>query len=47
MITGKLNKILAPPATPGLKLDYKAVKLKMSKKQNVTSKKIIFKVLLK
>ena len=35
---GKLNQILAPPATAGLRLDYKVVASKLSKKQNVTSK---------
>ena len=46
LFTGKLNQILAPPATPGLWHGYKAVTSKLSKKQNVTSNKIIFKVLL-
>ena len=46
MFTGKLNQILAPPATPGLRLDYKAVTSKLSKKQNVTSNTTIFKVSL-
>ena len=38
--------VLAPPATPGLQLDYKVVTSKLSKNQNVTSKNTIFKVLL-
>ena len=46
LFTRKLNQILAPPATPGLRLYYKAVTSKLSKKQNVTSKTTIFKVLL-
>ena len=46
LFTGKLKKILAPPATHCLRLDYKSVMSKLSKKQNVTSKNTIFKVLL-
>ena len=33
-------------ATPGLRLDHKPVKSKLSEKQNVTSKTTILKVLL-
>ena len=33
-------------ATPGLRLNYKPVTSKLSEKQNVTSKKTIFQVLL-
>ena len=40
----KFNQILAPLATPGLRLNYKAVTSKLSKK-NVTSQTTIFKVL--
>ena len=46
LFTGKLNQILAPLATPGLRLDYKPVTSKLSEKQNMTSKATIFKVLL-
>ena len=46
LFTGKLNQILAPLATHGLRLDYKSVTSKLSEKQNVTSKTTIFKVLL-
>ena len=38
LFPGKLNQILAPLATPGLRLDYKPVTSKLSEKQNVTTK---------
>ena len=37
LVYWKLNQILAPLATPGLRLDYKPVTSKLSEKQNVTS----------
>ena len=40
----KINQILAHPATRGLRLDFKAVTSKLSRKQNLTSQTTIFKV---
>ena len=37
LFTGKFNQILAPLATPGLRLDYKPVTSKLPEKQNVMS----------
>ena len=42
----KLSRILAYPATRGLRLNFKAVTSKLSKSQNVKSQTTIFKVLL-
>ena len=42
----EFSRILAHPATRGLRLDFKAVTSKLLKKQNVTSQTTIFKVLL-
>ena len=46
LVTGKLNKILAPLATADLRLNYQPVTSKLSEKQNVTSETTIVKVLL-
>ena len=41
LFTGKLIQILAPTATPGLRLGYKVVTSKLSKKCNVEANNIL------